>query len=173
MAPQSHGGSQRGRLDLFIELCVETREIDLLAERVDAADAPDLESISHYVTERAARLRCAMAMRILDAGKSKYYLHALEHPSQGKGPVLQAGPRGGMAIAVARIRKDHARKHGFMAPFEEIVAGGDRPAVESFQASSQEEVEAADTRRLRRPDCPTSCMNRRDSDSPRSTSSVA
>jgi hypothetical protein len=138
-----------GELSRFINLCVETREVDLLAGRVDTACAADLENISHYVTEKAAtalerrhglsaaKLRCAMAMRILDAGKSKYYTEALEHLRAARDIYGKHGQEQAWQSAVARVREDHRRKHGFMTSFEEVVSGGNRPAIESFQARAR------------------------------------
>ncbi|MDD4890520.1 MAG: hypothetical protein PHU85_11385 [Phycisphaerae bacterium] len=129
----------------FIELCVQTRELDLLAERVDAIAAEELEGISHYSTEKAAtsleprhglaaaKLRYAMAMRILDAGKSKYYPAALEHLRAARDLYGKGGQEPAWQSVVARVREDHSRKRGFMSSFEEIVAGDDRPAAESFE----------------------------------------
>ena len=67
----------------FLDFCAKTKEVGLLAERVDAASAADLENISHCFTVKAATAfqrrhgvfarSCAMAMRIVHAGKSKYY----------------------------------------------------------------------------------------------------
>jgi uncharacterized Zn finger protein len=109
----------------------------------------DLESISHYATEKAAtalaryhevfaaKLRCAMAMRILDAGKSKYYSYALEHLQAARDLYGKHGQEEVWQSAVARVRADHSHKHGFMPAFEDIVAGGNRPAIESFEARAR------------------------------------
>jgi hypothetical protein len=129
-----------------MELCVETREIELLAGRVDAAAVADLEGISHYFTEKAAmalerqhglsaaKLRCAMATRILDAGKSKYYDAALDHLRIARDLYSKHGQEPMWQSVVARVRENHRRKQGFIASFEEIVAGGSRPATQSFEA---------------------------------------
>jgi uncharacterized Zn finger protein len=75
----------------FIDICVETKEWPRLAKRVLAVDHQELESPSHHVTENvatelarqhraaAARIYRALALRLLKAGKSKYYGFALEH----------------------------------------------------------------------------------------------
>jgi len=129
----------------FIELCVQTRELDLLAERVEAAAAAELESISHYFTEKAAtalereygltaaKLHCAMAMRILDAGKSKYYPAALEHLQMARDLYVKGGQEPAWQSVVGRVREDHSRKRGFMSSFEQIVAGGGCTTAESFE----------------------------------------
>ncbi len=132
----------------FMDLCVETKEIDLLAKQIDAAAATDLENISHFFSEKAAkalqrkhgataaRLRCAMAMRILDAGKSKYYDAALEHLRIAKNLHGKHGQNKEWQLVVTRIRANHHRKRGFLARFEEILAGG-RPTAESFIAKAR------------------------------------
>jgi len=133
----------------FIDLCVETRELDLLAGRVDTAAPADLENISHYVTEKAAaalgrrhgvsaaKLRCAMAMRILDAGKSKYYRYALEHLREARDLYGKHRKEQAWQAVVERVHRDHSRKYSFVPSFEGIVAGGGPPAVESFEARAR------------------------------------
>jgi len=133
-----------GELSLCIDLCVEMKEIDLLAERVDAAVSADLESISHYTTEKAAavlerqhgplaaKLYCAMAMRIVDAGKSKYYSAALEHLQSARELYHKQDQEPAWQAVVTRLRTNHPRKSGFMASFEDIAAGNTPPAAESF-----------------------------------------
>ncbi len=133
----------------FMDLCVETKETDRLAERIEAASEEDLESVSHYFSEKAAtaleprhaaaaaRLRCAMAMRIVDAGKSKYYDAALEHLLTARDLYGKLGQDEAWQKIVARVRTDHRRKQGFMPRFEEIAAGGDPLAVESFTAKAK------------------------------------
>lgn len=133
----------------FMDLCVQTKEIDLLAARVDATAAADMESVSHYFSEKAAtalarrhglssaKLRCAMAMRIVDAGKSKYYDAALEHLRAARDLYNKHGQDQAWQLIVERIRASHHRKQRFMAGFEEIVAGGDHPAVESFESRAR------------------------------------
>ena len=120
----------------FIDLCVETKELDLLAERIDTAAPAELESISHYATQKAAaalerrhgvaaaKVHCALAMRILDAGKSKYYPHALEHLRAARDLYGKHRQEQVWQAVVERARRDHSRKHSFVPSFEGIVAGG-------------------------------------------------
>ena len=75
-----------------------------------------------------------MAMRILDAGKSKYYDAALEHLRAARDLYGKHGQDKAWQLILARVRQDHRRKQGFMASFEEIVAGGSRPTIQSFEA---------------------------------------
>ena len=72
-------------LDAALELYVEAKEWERLAELVNASTDIALEDLSHYVTEPAARklekaypapaakLWRAQSYRIIDAGKSRYY----------------------------------------------------------------------------------------------------
>ena len=87
----------------FISLCVKTKEWDRLARRVHSAKPSELEALSHYCTEPAAKglaKRDAMAAaklyrtlgsRILNAGKSKYYDAALAHFKQARNLYHAAG----------------------------------------------------------------------------------
>ena len=80
----------------FISLCVKTKEWSRLARRVHSTKPSELEDLSHFCTEPAAqqlarkdalapaKLYCALGLRILNAGKSKYYDAAFEHIVSGK-----------------------------------------------------------------------------------------
>jgi hypothetical protein len=82
-------------LHSVMELLVETKEMGRLAELVRDTTDVALENISHYATEPAAmklekphpelaaRLWRTQAMRIVDAGKSKYY-EAAARTSSGR-----------------------------------------------------------------------------------------
>ena len=75
----------QGDLASLIELWLSVKEIDRLAQRLDRTGMAELEGLGHYVTEpaaerlakihpgAAAKLFRALCVRILDAGKSKYY----------------------------------------------------------------------------------------------------
>jgi hypothetical protein len=103
-----------------------------------------LENVSHYATERAAkklekthpdvaaRLWCAQAMRVVNAKKSKYYGAALSNLERARRCFEMAGLPAAWQRVVEKVRSTHHRKTGFMASFEEIVAGlgpSDKPAV--------------------------------------------
>lgn len=133
----------------FIALCVATRELDLLAERVDSEDPASLEQITHHVTEDAAaalerahgltsaRVYCALAMRTLGAGKSKYYTFALEHLQKARELYHKHGQEGLWQAVVNRVREDHSRKHSFMPFFEEVVAGRYGQRAETFETRAR------------------------------------
>ncbi|MBN2562235.1 MAG: hypothetical protein JXQ75_15025 [Phycisphaerae bacterium] len=128
----------------FIDICVETKEWQRLADRVLAVDHEELESLSHYVTEKAAsglarrhpaaaaKIYRALALRILKAGKSKYYSFALAHLHGAQRLHAKLGDHAGWQAIVDEIRRDHARKRGFMTSFDELVSGGTPERLESF-----------------------------------------
>lgn len=62
-------------------------------------------------------------MRIIDAGKSKYYFEALSNLEEARRCYEAAGLDEQWKALVAEIRRDHRRKSGFMPGFEAIVAG--------------------------------------------------
>jgi len=124
-----------GELGSFLSLCVKTKEWDRLAARVLAVADAELESVSHYDSEpaakglarrdvvAAARLYRALCVRILNSKKSKYYGAALDHVERARKLYLKAGQEGEWRSVVAVIRKAHSRKTGFMADFERLVSG--------------------------------------------------
>jgi hypothetical protein len=127
--------AEQGHLGSLIELWLSTKEIGRLAERLDRASDTQLENLSHYVTEPAAECLAkthpgvaakvfrALCMRIIDAGKSKYYAAALSHLEKAKVCYQSAGLDVQWQAVVAEIRREHHRKSGFMPGFERIVRG--------------------------------------------------
>jgi hypothetical protein len=91
--------------------------------------------VSHHATERAAkklekthpdlaaRLWRAQGMRVVNAKKSKYYGAALSNFERARRSFETAGLPAGWRRVVEKVRSKHHRKTGFMAGFEEIVAG--------------------------------------------------
>ncbi len=61
-------------------------------------------------------------MRIVNAGKSKYYGAALDHLEHAKKCYARAGFGADWELLVADVRERHYRKKGFMAGFEQIVS---------------------------------------------------
>lgn len=125
-------------LHSLIELLVETKEIERLAELVGHSSDEALEAISHFVLEpaagrlekshagEAARLWRAMGMRIINAKKSKYYDAALRDLERAKRCYEKAGLAADWQQLVNDVRAEHHRKTGFMPGFEEIVSGSGR-----------------------------------------------
>jgi len=127
--------SEKGELGSLIELWLGAKEIGRLAERLDCASNTQIESLSHYVTEPAAerlakthpdiaaKVFRALCMRIIDAGKSKYYNAALSNLEKARTCYQGAGLEAQWKALVAEIRREHHRKTGFIPGLERIVAG--------------------------------------------------
>jgi hypothetical protein len=126
-------------LDSAMELFVETREMDRLADLVRGVTDEKLEELSHYATEPAAmrlektlpglaaRLWRAQGMRIVDAGKSKYYAAAVSNFERAKRCFARAGLTADWEVTVSQVRSSHRRKTGFMPAFEAVATGvGDK-----------------------------------------------
>jgi tetratricopeptide (TPR) repeat protein len=137
------------QLGSFISLCVKAGEWQRLAGRVHSAKPAELESLSHYCTEPAARglaktepltaakLYRALGMRILNAGKSKYYDAALGHFEKARSLYCEAGQTPEWEALVRTVRTAHSRKSGFLSAFEQIVSGKSRRSP-SYAEEAQE-----------------------------------
>jgi len=131
-------------LDSLIDLLLETKELERLADLVRRSDNEALQSLSHYATEPAAkrleklhpqvaaRLWCAEGMRIVNGKKSKYYEAAVANFERAQHCFERAGLADEWQRIVQQVRLDHHRKVGFMASFEEVVAGAGPSRRPSF-----------------------------------------
>jgi hypothetical protein len=127
-----------------MELFVETRETERLAALVKSTTDVALENISHYATEPAAmkleklhpglaaRLWRAQALRIVDAGKSKYYEAAVANLERARKCYLRAGLAADWEETERQVRADHYRKTAFMAAFNSVAAGAGHQETPSF-----------------------------------------
>lgn len=127
--------AEQGDLASLIELWLSAGEIERLVARLNRASDTELERLSHYVTEPAAeglakthpavaaKLFRALCVRILDAGKSRYYYAALANLEEARRCYQAAGLDEQWKGLVAEIRRDHHRKSGFMPGFAAIIAG--------------------------------------------------
>lgn len=118
-----------------IDLLVKTKEWERLAADIEAAPREHLVALSHYTTEPAAKslekshplvaakLHVAMALRILDAKKSKYYDAALGNLEKARKLMLKEGQDEQWKALAGEIRESHRRKSGFMPGFERIAEG--------------------------------------------------
>jgi len=118
-----------------IELLVKTKEWDRLAQFIEQESRESLMDLSHHTTEPvakklakshpllAAKLHIAMALRIVEAGKSKYYGAALGNLEKARKILLAEGRDEDWAALAADIRKKHRRKVGFMPGFERVDTG--------------------------------------------------
>jgi tetratricopeptide (TPR) repeat protein len=122
-------------LSAIIDLAVQTGEWDVLAQCIISAKDEELESLSHYQTEPAARglkqkhfpaaakVYRALAMRILKAGKSKYYSIAIKHFKELRILYKKIGCEKEWSSLVESIRKGHSRKYSFINKFEKMLSG--------------------------------------------------
>ncbi len=136
--------AERADLGSLIELWLEKKEIERLVERLRKASDAELEALSHYATEPAAkrlamshpdvaaRAYRAMGMRILNAKKSKYYDAALSNFENAKRCYERSGLGREWDAVVAAVRRAHHRKVGFMGDFERLVAGNGPSQEPSF-----------------------------------------
>lgn len=132
-------------LSAFMEICMETKEWDVLAHRINSVTREELEQLSHYATEKAAKglarkhasaaakIYCALGSRILKAGKSKYYSHALGHFREAKRLARKSSQEGLWQDLVDEIHERHSKKNGFIADFDKLVAGIPCEPTESFE----------------------------------------
>jgi len=134
----------RADLGSLVELWLETMELDRLVERLRQAKHSELEALSHYTTEPAAKRLAkshpavaakvfrSLGMRILNAKKSKYYDAALSNFEDAKECYVRAGLDAQWKTVVAEVRQAHHRKVGFMGGFERLVAGQGPTDAQSF-----------------------------------------
>ncbi|MFH1999836.1 MAG: DUF6880 family protein [Planctomycetota bacterium] len=127
--------SEKGDLDSQIELWRRQKETARILARLGRATDKELESLGHYRAEKtartiershpgiAARMYRAQCMRVVNAGKSKYYGEALEYIERAGKCYAEAGLDEDWEAVVADVRARHARKKGFMVEFDKIVSG--------------------------------------------------
>jgi tetratricopeptide (TPR) repeat protein len=139
------GKAKDASLSGFIDICVKTKEWDKLAKHIFSTDAEQLEELSHYTPERAAKglankhglaaakIYSALGMRILNEGKSKYYQYALEHFQKVRKFYKKAGRDHLWLDVVERVQRKHSRKYSFIPDFEKIVAGQTLKKPETFE----------------------------------------
>ena len=134
-------GAELGSL---LELLIEIKEMERLAELVRGSSDEALQKISHFVTEPAAkrlekthpdlaaRLWCAQGMRIVNAGKSTYYDAALSNFSRARDCYRRAGLTAEWEQTVGRVCAAHKRKTGFIGGFQAVAAGAEHRNRPSF-----------------------------------------
>ncbi len=106
----------------------------MLVARMRKAVDVELEDLSQYKTEPlarklershpdiAARVYRALGMRIVNAGKRKYYDEAIDNLAHAKKCYAKAGLGGDWEALVADVRGRHYLKKGFIAGFAQIVS---------------------------------------------------
>ena len=140
--------ADKANLGDFISLCVKAKEWDRLARRIRSAKPVELEVLSHYCTEpaakglakrdalAAAKLHRALGLRIVNVGKSKYYSEALGHFEEARDLYHEAGHPEEWTAVVKFLRTAHSRKSGFLSDFEVIVTRKSK-RVPSFAKEAQ------------------------------------
>ena len=138
------GAAKVADLHSVMELFVETKEMERLADLVRGATDEALQKVSHYATEPAAkklekihpglaaRLWRAQGMRIVEAGKSKYYDAAVSNFERARKCYARAGLAAEWEETVRQVRADHRRKTGFLSGFEAVAAGAGHKKQPSF-----------------------------------------
>jgi hypothetical protein len=132
-----------------IELLLEHREVERLAELLQSTPDAALEGVTHYAAEPAAkrleesrpelaaRLWRAQGLRIVNAAESRSYAAALRAIRSARACYEKAGLAGEWQKLVDEVRSRHGRKSAFMAGFEAIATGADRRAEPSFLARAR------------------------------------
>ena len=122
-------------LHTIIDLLIAAKEIGRLADLIAGTSDQALQDASHFATEPAAksleephpelaaRLWRAQGMRIVDAGKSKYYNAALENFEHAKRCYERAGLTVEWERTVRLVSDRHFRKTGFISGFRTVVSG--------------------------------------------------
>ncbi len=158
--------TERGNLEPFIELCVKAKETDRLAKRLECASDRELEGLSHYETEPAAKALAgahpavaakvfrALCMRTLKAAKSKYYDAALAHLEEARRCYLTAGFEHQWEALALEIRRDHYRKSSFIPGFNAIAVDKRARVEPSFIDKARRQWRAKLTCKLPTPRVP-------------------
>ncbi len=136
--------SEKGDLSSQIELWLKKKEIDRLVSRLRRATdrswkisattrtEPLARKLERSHPDISARVYRALCMRIINAGKSKYYDAALDNIEHAKKCYDKAGLNADWQAVVADVRQRHFRKKGFMAGFEDIVSGAPKHVEPPF-----------------------------------------
>jgi tetratricopeptide (TPR) repeat protein len=147
---QAMAAAASADLGEFIPLCVKAKDWERLGKRLHSAKPAELEALSHYCTEpaakalakkdplAAAKLYRALGLRILNAVKSKYYDAALDHFEKARKLYCGAGQTPNWEELAGTVRNAHSRKRGFLAAFEQIASGTSKQPP-SFAAQAQEQ----------------------------------
>lgn len=130
---QAIDAATSARLGPLVDLLVHTSETERLAEVLarssdealeQVAGSPAVEAARHLDTADpagAARLWRALAVRILEDGKSKYYGTALRNLGWARDCYERAGCAADWQQLVSDVRAAHGRKWSFMPAFEDLV----------------------------------------------------
>ncbi len=131
-------------LPAVIELLLHTNETGRLGQL--AARTPDSswEGVGHHAAEQAgtalepghpgeaARIWRAAGMRILKAGRSRYYGAALRYFEHAKRCYQQAGQPAQWQQVIDEVYAQHSRKTSFLPGFDAVATGTGRTPQPSF-----------------------------------------
>jgi len=118
-----------------IELFVATQERVRLARRAATLSDAELERLSHYVLEPAARalrdshpalaarFHRALAQRILTARTSRHYPIALRHLERARNAYKASGQDSVWNELIRELRQTHRRKSSLMPGLERLATG--------------------------------------------------
>lgn len=136
--------SEQADLNFVIDLWLATKEIDRLIRRLQRSTHHELESISHYAMEPAAKKLArayphvaakayrALGMRILNSRKSRYYSIALSHFAQVRRCYKRAGDEQAWDKLVEEILQKHRLKSAFIPGFKKLIQGKKTHTESSF-----------------------------------------
>jgi tetratricopeptide (TPR) repeat protein len=131
-------------LPAVIELLLHTDETGRLGQLAARTSDSSLEGIGHHAAEpagtalepghpsEAARIWRAQGMRILKAGKSKYYGAALRYFEHAKRCYQRADQPAQWRQVIDEVYAQHSRKTSFLPHFDEMVTGTDPAPQPSF-----------------------------------------
>jgi tetratricopeptide (TPR) repeat protein len=131
-------------LPAVIELLLHTDETGRLGQLAACTSDSSWEGVGHHAAERAgtalepdhpgeaARIWRAQGMRILTAGKSKYYGAALRYFEHAKRCYHQAGQPAQWQQVIDEVHAQHGRKTSFLPGFDDMVTGTDPAPQPSF-----------------------------------------
>jgi hypothetical protein len=130
--------SRKGPFRPVIDLFLESKEPKRLAERLKGANEEDLaelafcrgeeaaDTVAGNLPELAARIHRVLALRILSEKRTRSYPAATRHLAKARDLYRKARLDGEWTKLVDAIRRDYARRSGFMPGFERVV-GGETP----------------------------------------------
>ena len=140
---------KNGPIESAIEICVETKEYDVLADKILKCKQKTLEDLSHYKTEKAAKVLTkkypeaavkiyrALGVRIVNSKKSKYYHVAWEHFEKTKGLYRKIDQEDEWNKLAKRIISDHSRKSSFIGGFKDVISDSKKKKLSFAERASK------------------------------------
>ncbi len=140
---------KKGPIESVFEICVETKEYDVLVDRILKCKHKTLEDLSHYNTEEAAKVLTkkypeaavkvyrALGIRIVNSKKSKYYHVALEHFEKTKDLYRKIGQENEWNKLVESIISEHSRKSSFIGGFKDVVSDAKKKKLSFAERASK------------------------------------